>query len=399
MNNASDTLSPLKKTNDPGLAGRVVLFSRFLKEHGFKVFSSGIIDSLRGLEAIDISKREDFFSVLRANLISTDMEWRLFGDLFEEFWNNALKTKEHEQHQDRLDRKEHWGDPVENTLPDVTLHDETGAKDESEKEFTEGVTYSPLSRLERKDLGQFQQRDIQVAQLILKNMISPFKIEVTRRFRRSRRPGDMDFRRTFKESLKAGGIPLELFYRKKRKRLKRLVIMADVSGSMDRYARFVMPFLMGLKGVGSKAEVFVFSTSLTPITSILKRLSIEKALERISHEVPDWSGGTRIGHSLHQFNQAYGEGLLSKRTVVIIMSDGWDLGGRELLRREMETLSRKACCLMWLNPLAGDPEYRPVSQGMQTALPYVDYFLAADSLQSLKRVGRILSRVMAGSHN
>jgi uncharacterized protein with von Willebrand factor type A (vWA) domain len=400
MINASDTLSPLKKMNDPGLAGRVVLFSRFLKEHGFKVFSSGIIDSLRGLEAIDISKREDFFSVLRANLISTDLEWKLFGELFEEFWHNTLKTSEYEQMESSLDRRDQRGDPSEKILPDITFLDEIGADDvfddDFENEFTEGATYSPVSMLERKDLGQIQQRDIQLARLILKNMISPFKIEMTRRFRRSRRPGDMDFRRIFKESLKAGGIPLELFYRKKRKRLKRLVIMTDVSGSMDRYARFVMPFIMGLKGVGSRAEVFVFSTSLTPITSILKRLSIEKALERISHEVPDWSGGTRIGYSLHQFNRGYGEGLLSKRTVVIIMSDGWDLGGRELLRREMETLSRKAYCLIWLNPLAGDPEYRPISQGMRTALPYVDYFLAADSLQSLKRVGRILSRVMAG---
>jgi uncharacterized protein with von Willebrand factor type A (vWA) domain len=396
MNNASDTSSPLKKMNDPGLAGRVIHFSRFLKEHGFNVFSSGIVDSLRGLEAIDISKREDFFSVLRANLVSTDMEWRLFGELFEEFWNNDLTTKEREQHEDLAGRSEHGGESVEKTLTDIALQDERGAEDEFEKEFTEGTAYSPLSRLERKDLGQFQHRDIQVAQLILKNMISPFRIEITRRFRRSRRPGDMDFRRIFKESLKAGGVPLELYYRKQRKRLKRLVIMTDVSGSMDRYARFVMPFLMGLKGVGSKAEVFVFSTSLTPITSIIKRLSIEKALARISHEVTDWSGGTRIGYSLHQFNQAYGEGLLSKRTVVIIMSDGWDLGGRELLRREMETLSRKAYCLIWLNPLAGDPDYRPVCQGMQTALPYVDYFLAANSLQNLKRVGRILSKVMAG---
>ncbi len=205
----------------------------------------------------------------------------------------------------------------------------------------------------------------------------------------------MDFRRIIRKSLKTGGMPLELFYKKRKKRLKRLVILADVSGSMDRYARFVMPFILGLKGIGSRAQVFVFSTSLTPITSVVRRLSIEKALEYISQLVPDWSGGTRIGYSLHQFNEGHGESLLNKRTVVVVMSDGWDLGGRELLKREMKTLSRKAHSVIWLNPLAGDTEYRPVCRGMQTALPYVDYFLAADSLQNLKKVGRTLSRVMA----
>ncbi len=187
---------------------------------------------------------------------------------------------------------------------------------------------------------------------------------------------------------------MELFYRAKKRRLKRLVILADVSGSMDRYARFVMPFLLGLRGAGSRAEVFVFSTSLTCITSLIKHLDIDKALLRISEEVPNWSGGTRIGFSLHQFNQGRGAQLINSRTVVVIMSDGWDLGGKELLKREMAAISRKAHCVIWLNPLAGDPDYRPVCQGMRIALPYVDHFLPADSLESLKRVGRVLSNVM-----
>jgi len=113
-----------------------------------------------------------------------------------------------------------------------------------------------------------------------------------------------------------------------------------------------------------------------------------------TREVPEWSDGTRIGYSLHQFNQAYGHRLVSQRTVVVILSDGWDLGGKELLRREMEALARKAHTVIWLNPLAGDPDYQPVCQGMRIALSYVDYFLPADSLQSLKQVGRLLSRVM-----
>ena len=187
---------------------------------------------------------------------------------------------------------------------------------------------------------------------------------------------------------------MALFYKQKKKRLKRLVMLTDVSGSMDRYARFVLPFMLGFRGVGSRAEVFVFSTSLTSITFIVRHMSIEKALKRICQEVPEWSGGTRIGYSLHQFNQVYGRKLVNQRTVVVILSDGWDLGGKQLLRKEMETLARNAYCVIWLNPLAGDPDYEPVCRGMRTALPYVDYFFPADNLQSLKRVGRLIARVM-----
>lgn len=173
-----------------------------------------------------------------------------------------------------------------------------------------------------------------------------------------------------------------------------MVVLADVSGSMDRYARFVMPFILGLRGIGTRAEVFVFSTSLTQVTSILKRHGVEEVLEKMAREVPDWSGGTRIGYSLRQFSRRYGKRHLNRRTVVVILSDGWDLGARNLLVREMESLSDRVHAVIWLNPLAGDPAYAPLLRAMDGVLPYLDFLLPADSLQGLKRVGRTLARVM-----
>lgn len=395
MKYGPNTSNPTKMMDDSCLTERVLLFSRFLKNRGFRIFSSNIMDSLQSLGEIQISRKEDFFSALRSNLVTSDKEWELFEELFEAFWQDIDASEEEEECEAVRDQLECEGDSVVELFQEVADDHEKGGEDTYESGDIEAATYSPLSRLERKNIAKFDKGDIQIAQLILKNLISPFKLAVTRRFKKSKKPGDMDFRRVIRKSLKTGGMPLELFYKKRKKRLKRLVILADVSGSMDRYARFVMPFILGLKGIGSRAQVFVFSTSLTPITSVVRRLSIEKALEYISQLVPDWSGGTRIGYSLHQFNEGHGESLLNKRTVVVVMSDGWDLGGRELLKREMKTLRQKAHCVIWLNPLAGDTEYRPVCRGMQTALPYVDYFLAADSLQSLKKVGRTLSRVMA----
>ena len=389
------SFSPPIKTGPPGLAGEVVRFADFLKGHGFKVFQSSVHEALRSLVEIDLSKRHDFFASLRANLINTDVEWVQFADFFEKFWHrNNKESKEPGMTRQPPEREIDKILSDAEFLPDIDAEQSAPTEDTDKREWLEGVAYSPVSTVEKKDLGNFDKGDIQVAQLALKKIMEPFRIDISRRSRRSRKSGDMDFRRIMRKSLKNEGFPMELFFKEKKKRLKRLVILADVSGSMDRYARFVMPFMLGLRGVGSRAEVFVFSTSLTPVTFIIRHLSFEKALERIAREVPEWSGGTRIGYSLHQFNQAHGHRLVSQRTVVVILSDGWDLGGKELLRREMEALARKAHTVIWLNPLAGDPDYQPVSQGMRIALSYVDYFLPADSLQSLKQVGRLLSRVM-----
>jgi len=394
MNNVPNTSRQPHEALPPGITGEIVAFAGFLKARGYKVFQSSILDSLRSLRNIALSSRTDFFNVLRVNFASSDIEWAQFGDLFEAFF----KVKKEEPQEDepllpsnRIDERKE-GAPEE-LAPEVQAEAgiDTG---EGEKGQLEGIAYSPLSRIEKKDLYYFDAHDIQAAQLALKKMMAPFHLALSRRLKKSRKQGNMDFRRVMRKSLKGGGLPLELFFREKRKRLKRLVILADVSGSMDRYARFVMPFLLGLRGVGARAEVFVFSTSLSRVTPLIQHLPIEKALERISEEVPDWSGGTRIGYSLHQFNQSHGSQLLSRRTVVVVMSDGWDLGGKELLRREMAAISRQAHCVIWLNPLAGDPDYRPVCQGMRIALPYIDHFLPADSLESLNRVGKLLTKVM-----
>ncbi len=382
-------------TNDQTtLAGNVVRFAGFLKGRGFKVFQSSVHDALRCLEEISLEKKEDFFVSLRSNLTTTDLEWVQFRDLFDQFWSRVNEEKIPDKDELESERERQMENSDEEFLPDDHADLSTAPNNSDEKDWLEGVVYSPVSMVEKKDLGRFDRGDVQVAQLALKKMMEPFKIDISRRSKRGRKSGDIDFPRVIRKSLKTSGIPFELFYRQKKKRLKRLVILADVSGSMDRYARFVMPFLLGLRGIGSRAEVFVFSTSLTPITFMVRHLDVEKALERIAMEVPDWSGGTRIGYSLHQFNQGHGERLLNRRTVVILLSDGWDLGGKDLLMREMVFLSRRAYSVIWLNPLAGDPDYEPLCRGMKSALPYIDYFLPADSLQSLKRVGRLLSRIM-----
>ncbi|MGE5841209.1 MAG: vWA domain-containing protein [Deltaproteobacteria bacterium] len=382
---------------EKGIAERVILFARFLRSHGFKVFSTGITDALKGVQETGLQSREDFFNILRANLVTGDMEWKIFKDLFEEFW----RGQEMPEDKGREDQEEESVPNPEDLImvapPQRSTEDRVELLGPGKKESIEGTLYSPVALYERRDLSQFERGDIQVAHLILKSIMSSFRVADSRRFERSKKARDMDFRLILKRSLKVEGLPVELFYRRRKRRLKKLVILADVSGSMDRYVRFLMPFLLGLRGIGSQSEVYVFSTCLSRITFLVRKLPVEKALSRIACEVPDWSGGTRIGESLQQFHKCYGKKHLNKRTVVLIMSDGWDLGARSLLQREMQTLSGKVHSVIWLNPLAGDPEYRPLCRGMQAVLPYVDHLLAADSLQSLRRAGRVLGRVMCGT--
>lgn len=377
-----------------GMAETVIRFARFLKGRGFRVFQSDIHSALQGLEMISLAEKQDFFHVLRANLVTTDTEWIQFPFLFHQFWDR----RHDEQPPHKTPVSEISEQDLEESVSDARPHRSqpaTSAKtDRDPKEWLEGVAYSPVSRVEKKTFDRLTKEDVQVAQLALRKLIHPFRATGSRRLEPGHGAAALDFRRTARASLKTLGIPFELFYRRKKKRLKRLVILADVSGSMDRYARFVMPFLLGIRGMGARTEVFVFSTSLTRITFIIRHVDMDKALEYIAEEVPEWSGGTRIGFSLGQFNHAQGTRLLNQRSVVVLLSDGWDLGGKTLLEREMALLSRKVYKVVWLNPLVGDPGTASMCRGMKVVLPYVDYLLPADSLKSLKRVGRLLSRLM-----
>ncbi|MCD6298547.1 MAG: VWA domain-containing protein, partial [Deltaproteobacteria bacterium] len=242
----------MEKNVSPGLAGKVIRFAGFLKGRGFSIFQSSAHDALLSLGEIDLSMQEDFFYSLRVSLTNTDLEWIQFTNLFDEFWNGKAEEEE-EPERDHRHPEQKIEEPVSKPEFSTDIDAKLSAElnDSTEKEWLEGVAYSPVAMVEKKDLGSFDTSDILVAQLALKNMMEPFRIDLTRRTKSSRRSGDLDFRRIMRNSLKNDGMPMELFYKEKKRRLKRLVVLADVSGSMDRYTRFVMPFILGLRGVGS----------------------------------------------------------------------------------------------------------------------------------------------------
>ena len=201
------TFNPQKNIAPPGLAGRIARFAEFLKGRGFRVFQSSVHDALRSLEEIDLSKRQDFFVSLRANLTNTDGEWVQFAKLFDEFWTS--KDKEAQDLTRAHDSREREVDEPFSTklLPEIDEELSASMGHTDEREWLEGVAYSPVSKVEKKDLGSFDKRDIQMAQLALKKIMEPFRIDISRRSRRSRKSGDMDFHRIMRKSLKSEGFP------------------------------------------------------------------------------------------------------------------------------------------------------------------------------------------------
>jgi uncharacterized protein with von Willebrand factor type A (vWA) domain len=217
----------------------------------------------------------------------------------------------------------------------------------------------------------------------------------TRRRRPDRRGRVLDFRRTLRRSTRYGGELVELAWRETRTTPRPLVVICDISGSMERYSRILLQFVHAITEGVDEVESFVFGTRLTRITRQLRHRDIDDALDAVSKHVLDWSGGTRIGDAVKEFNFRWGRRVLGRGPVVLLISDGWDRGEPELLRREMDRLQRSCHRLIWLNPLLGSPGYEPLTVGMQAALPFVDDFLPVHNLVSLEQLGAKLATLAA----
>jgi uncharacterized protein with von Willebrand factor type A (vWA) domain len=213
----------------------------------------------------------------------------------------------------------------------------------------------------------------------------------SRRYRSTQRGHAIDLRRTMRRNIKYGGTVVELAKKKRKIRKPKIVLICDVSRSMDTYSKFLLQFIYALQNTLGRVESFVFSTRLTRVTDYFRSSDIYTALDRIAREVPDWSGGTRIGESLKAFNADWALRTVNKHTIVLIMSDGLDTGDASVLEHEMEQIQRRAARVIWLNPLLGNEDYRPLARGMSAALPHVNLFASAHNLASLQALGKYLA--------
>ena len=364
------------------IVGHVVTFGRVLREAGLEIGPGRVTDALRALEAVDLTRRDDVYFSLRQTFVSRHDELAVFDRAFEAWFLRAPVA------------------PPERPQPDEPMlrvvevsAGSSGDDDEEPGDETLDLGASAQELLRDKDFAELTPEEL----LRVRDLIG--RIARTRPLRRSRRTRreplgeSLDVRGMIRRSLRTGGDPLDRPLRARKEVPRRLVLLCDVSGSMDSYARALLLFLHAAVGAGRGVEAFAFGTRLSRLTPDLATRDPMAAIARCTAEVVDWGSGTRIGASLREFNEVYGRRGMSRGAIVVIASDGWEREDPALVAREMARLARAAYAVIWLNPLKGNPDYQPLAGGMRAALPFVDRFLAGHNLRSLEELAAVLAGI------
>ena len=254
------------------------------------------------------------------------------------------------------------------------------------------ATYSPTEVLRQKDFDAMSEEEMRAVRHLIHQMASPVG---RRRSRRYQRGGDerLDLRRVLRQSLRFNGEPIRLTWRRRRWKPRPLVLLCDISGSMERYTRLLLHFVYAMENASERVEAFVFATRLTRITRQLRVHDADRALDRVMETVEDWSGGTRIGDAIDEFNRRYGRRVLGHGATVVVISDGWDRGDPAVLAQATLRLQRSCHRLIWMNPLMGAPGFEPLTLGLRAVLPYVDDFISARNLVSLEQLRTLLENL------
>jgi len=384
------------------LLHRIVRFSRALRDAGIDANPGRISDLVNSLPLINLRRRDDFYYTCKATLLARHDLRESFDSIFSYYWPPVRITSDSQQEgasgtageeQSAAPGEEgEPGDPdavskvfANNKQDAESADDPDDQSDQKQGAATARTSYSSDESLREKNFGEFTDMELAQARRLMEELHHKMARRLTRRNAPARRGVTFDLRRTMRRAFSTGGETLS-FARKERKIKPRpLVLICDVSGSMERYTRALLHFLHTVShATGANVETFVFATRLTRVTPSLKRRRVDEALDRVSEEVTDWSGGTRTGESLHHFNRIWARRVLGRGAIAMIISDGWDRGDAVLLGKEMERLRRTSYRLFWLNPLLGSPGYRPLTRGMQASLPHLDEFLPAHNLKALE---------------
>src|SRR5574341_127816 len=335
-----------------GTLANLLAFGRVLKEAGIKVTLSQVMDASRSLEFVDISRRADFYAVLRSNLVSDKEEIPLFDRVFERFWQELGDGEAPMESVEMASPEKKQGDSAGPGGQLEEVGAQAASQDAKLAEESDPIplpTYSPHEALNKKDFSEMgieESRAISRAILLIATKIAT---QVSRRKKRATKGEEIDPRWTMRKNIKYGGEIIDLVSRKRRIKKTRVVLLCDVSGSMDCYSRFLIQFMYGLQNALWGVETFVFSTTLSRITHLIRTRDISTAQDRFSSWVLGGSGRTNTGRSLYTFNHEFAPSRVTHRTVVVIISDGWDRGDVALLEREMRTLKRRCYKILWLN--------------------------------------------------
>lgn len=381
------------------IAANIMHFARVLRAAGLPIGPGRVVDAIRAVEAVGLRRRDDFYWTLHAVFVTRRDQRELFDQAFHVFWRNPKilermmslvlpSTRIEDEAQD----KGALSPRIAEALIQGASQDENPATRETEEiELDAALTWSRDEVLREIDFEKMTAAEIEEAKAAMRRMRLPVIARPTRRFRSDRTGARADMRATLRAALRSGGDYIPIRRRRRRRRNPPLVVLCDISGSMERYARMLLHFLHAITNDRDRVHTFLFGTRLTNVTRYLRHRDIDVALEKVASAVVDWSGGTRIGQCLHVFNRDWSRRVLGQGAIVLMITDGLDRDGGEGLAEEIERLHRSSRRLIWLNPLLRYDLFEPKSQGIRAILPHVDEFRPVHNLESLAQLSQILS--------
>jgi uncharacterized protein with von Willebrand factor type A (vWA) domain len=388
------------RPEDGRIAANIMHFGRALRSAGLPIGPGTIVDAIRSVQAVGLANPADFYWTLHSVFVNRRDQRELFDQAFHIFWRNpnilermmslVLPSIDAPPHPDP--------DPLSPRLaealagPNSDQHEEREREREPELEFDAAMSWSQRELLYRKDFEKMTLAEVDAAHRAIRTMTLPVQEVPTRRFRPNPRGARADMRATLRAALRHGGDIIPLRRRTRRRRRPPLVILCDISGSMDRYARMLIHFMHALTNDRDRVHTFVFGTRLTNITRHLRHRDIDVALDHVTRSVVDWSGGTRIGATLNDFNRNWSRRVLGQGAIVLFISDGLDRDAGEGVGREMRRLHASCRRLIWLNPLLRYDGFEPKSLGVKALMPHVDDFRPVHNLDSLAALADALNR-------
>jgi uncharacterized protein with von Willebrand factor type A (vWA) domain len=384
---------------DGSLVANLMHFARTLRAAGLPVGPGKVIDAVTAVRTVGITNRGDFYWTLHAVFVNRPDQRVLFDQAFHVFWRNPELLKKMMSlvlPELSLDLPRDEGAEMLRRLAEALHpHPEARESGETEMEFDAAMTFSDREQLQTMDFEKMSLDELARAKAAIARLRLPVLDRPTRRFGPDPRGERADMRATMRAALRSGGL-VELKRKSRRERPPPLVVLCDISGSMSRYSRLFLHFMHSITNDRDRVFTFVFGTRLTNITRYLRFRDVDLALDKVAEAVADWSGGTRIGHSLIDFNRLWSRRVLAQGAVVLLITDGLDRDVGVGLAQQMDRLHRSCRRLIWLNPLLRYEGFEPKSLGMKAMLPHVDEFRPVHNLESLEALAAVLNMPPAG---
>jgi hypothetical protein len=368
---------------------KLVTFGRILREAGVEVGPGRLQRGLQALDAVDLASRDEVYWALACTLVSKRDDMEIFDRAFRAWFERApQRTNGARPPELGLD----FGRGTDE--PRAAVQSEDALSDAGDEDADTGsAAWSAEEILREQDFATMTREELERVRAACERLARSLPRRRSRRLEAAPDGDHIDPRRTLRMAMRNEGEAVQRAFRDQKLVERRVVFLCDISGSMEPYARALILFLQAAVATGRRVEAFTFGTRLTRLTPFLDGRDVDRALDRAARQVRDWAGGTRIGESLHSFNDTYTRRGLTRGAIVVIASDGWERGDTTLLGREMATLHRRCRAIVWANPLKGSPDYRPIAGGMSAALPHVDVFLPGHNLRALETLVSVVEHL------